>query len=430
MTKTNSIQWHLALLNVVLALVAMFNADAQDATHSIVEGKAELVAARVFSGTIHGWHSNRLLKIDGRLYACATIRNPNPEKPDWPYSHPGAFYRREDNGTWNEVGTLPYPPYMMLAGPDKRVWITGSTDYANVHINRTKEPVDFSSIEEVHTGTNAYMGAAISPEGNFLTLYAETAEMQYGKPNAIIAAFFDAADGTWHTSRMETPEGRYGYEGILLTGKRAIAVLNSALYDPDHSDGEGTKYSWRHVRLASCEDLTVGNWKNIGWLMPLDGRTALQDMIPDGNGGAYVSYAHASAASHEELLKTPGTPHYIAHIAPNLAVDSHETGLNPGLSRMLMAGDGRMFLIGRPVAGDLHLWQLDTSTFKALREWTVSNSANLEAYVVHALCPARFGGEDAGDTVHLLSVKYLKDESGQSTQEAELWHAYFELPER
>ena len=72
----------------------------------------------------------------------------------------------------------------------------------------------------------------------------------------MIAAFYDNRTNTWRLNRLDTPEGRNGYEGVLVRGNQAFAVLNSTINDPAHA--AGGKYSWRHVRLARCEDLSAG----------------------------------------------------------------------------------------------------------------------------------------------------------------------------
>lgn len=215
----------------------------------IVPAQVELVCPKVHPGTIHGWHSNRLLRYGGRLYACATIPSPKSDKT---FEQPGAFFRREADGTWKQVGTLDYPPYLMCAGPDGRFWVLGSTAFANVHINRMKVPLDFGSLEELHTGTNAYMGAGISPEGSFLVVYAETQEQRAFRHNAVIAAFYDQSTDKWHLSRIATPEGRYGYEGVIVRGRQGLAVLNSTILDPEHAQGAstpGATSAWPAVKI-------------------------------------------------------------------------------------------------------------------------------------------------------------------------------------
>lgn len=415
----------------------------------VIEGRAELVCPKIRVNTIHGWHSNRLLRYGGTLFACATLLEAEGEK-EW--AAPGAFFRREPDGTWSQVGALPHQPYLMCVGPDGRFWVLGSTSFANVHVYRMKTPLDFNSFEELYTGTNSYMGAGISPEGNLLVLHAETQVQSAFYPNTVISAFYDNSKNTWYLSRLETPEGRYGYEGVIVHGRQALAVLNSTIYDPAHA--EGGKYSWRYVRLARCEDLTEGmkvrprkrvrgdmppwsgtklspgKWVNQGWLMPANGRTGLQDLAVAPDGYAYLSYAYVSAQSDDALRKLTETPHYIARIQDDLSVDAYPTGLKAGATRLIFDSKGGWHILGRPPAGgNLHLWDLSPERcFAPVKEYVINNTDKLEAYVVHVLRPERYGGESDGDTIHMLSSRLAKDADGKDLGYAELWYASFDLP--
>jgi hypothetical protein len=413
----------------------------------VIAARVELVHPHVFAGTIHGWHSNRLLKYGGALYACATLPAVEPNR----WKETGIFLQRERDGTWTEVGTLPYAPYLMCVGPDGRFWVLGSTSFANVHINRMRTPLDFGSLEELHTGTNSYMGAGIGPEGNLLVLYAQTMEERAYHPNGVIAAFYDQERSRWYLSRLVTPEGRYGYEGVIVRGRQGMAVLNSTVFDPEHA--QGGKYSWRHVRLARCEDLTKGfwlkhvtrlnadngprwtdlpetEWLNVGWLLPKDGRTGLQDFMLAPDGYVYLSYNHVSAQSDEAMRKLTETPHYVARIHEDLAVDYYPTGLGASATRLIVDSNGTWYILGRPPSGgDLHLWEISPKHgFKPSKEYVLNGTGKLEAYVIHVLCPERFGGERDGDTIHLLSTRVVKDAGGNDLGYAEMWHAAFDLP--
>jgi hypothetical protein len=414
-----------------------------------IEAHAELVCEKVHRSTIHGWHSNRLLRYGGTMYACATLPIAPGEK-DWDAK--GVFLRREADGKWSQAGDFPHQPYLMCAGPDGRFWVLGSTSFLNLHVYRMKNPLDFGSFEELYTGTNAYMGAGISPEGNLLVLHAENYVEKALSPNAVIAAFYDNRTNKWRLNRLDTPEGRNGYEGIILRGNRGLAVLNSTINDPAHAAG-GT-YSWRHVRLARCEDLSegleikpgkrepgaprpwsknqlsAGKWTNVRWLMPADGRTALQDFVVAPDGYAYLSYAHVSAESDEAMKKMAETPHYVARIHEDLTTDIYPTGLKASATRLIIDDKGKWYILGRPAAGgNLRLWAVSPErAFAPVKEYVINNTEKLEAYVIHLLCPARFGGESDGNTIHILSSRVPKDAVGKELDYAELWYAEFNLP--
>ena len=388
-----------------------------------VQTHVEVIHPRVSATTIHGWNTSRLVKLDTSLYASAAKSNPEA-KHFW--DHEGVFFRREADGTWSEAGTLPLNPYTMCVASDGTFWVVAPSSYSECRILRSKRVGELDSLEVVRVGGCSYLGAGVSPEGNFLVLYAASPDSTAGVANAVVADFYDRSTGDWHTSTIATPEGRYGYEGILLRGRRALVVLQSSLTDPLHSDVRGTNYSWRHVRIAACDDLLGGTWKNEGWLVPQDGRTFLHDLVEGPDGNAYLSYCHASAASHEALLDLAETPHCIARIHDDLTVEVFETGLDVASTRILVDAGGAWHLIGRSGAGGLRLWDLDPDRgFKPTRECELEGTEWLADYVIHTLRPDRFGGDGDGDTVHLLGTPSPPDPPGKERADVELVHVWF-----
>ena len=295
---------------------------------------------------------------------------------------------------------------------------------------RTKIPKDFNSFVQIYDqGASSYLGASVSAEGNFLLLHAEDNQMEAFVSNAVIAAFYDCGSNKWCQSRLETPEGRYGYEGILLRGKTALAVLNSAVRD-ENANPVPPHYSWRHVRLARCDDLTEGQWVNKPWLMPKYGETALQDFVRGPDGLAYLAYAHREGTnSYEETVKKP-LLHYIARIHDDLRVEVFPTGIKAGSTRILVDSAKTWYVLGRPASGhNLHLWTLDDNAgFKPIKEYELPGTDKLDGYVIHTLRPERFGGESDGDTVHLMTTREIYTVDKKRIDHAELWHAYFNLP--
>jgi hypothetical protein len=215
--------------------------------------------------------------------------------------------------------------------------------------------------------------------------------------------------------------------GIILRGKRALAVLNSAIQDrkanpvPPH-------YSWRHVRLARSDDLTRGEWVQKPWLMPEYGGTGLQDLTVGPDGNAYLAYSHVSGSTYEETTRTP-TRHYVARIGWDLATSVFPTGLDhAGATRLLLDRRGGWHLVGR-AGGLLHLWDLNASAeFRPTSEYVLPGTEKMEGYVIHTLRPERFGGASDGDTVHLLTAGYVKDAADPTKHYAQLWHCWFRLP--
>jgi len=386
----------------------------------------ERVGENLSTGVIHGWQTNHLLMYRGVLYAGGRVDDPSAQNT-WKCS--GAYFRRKPGGKWERIAAVPQPTYMILIGPDGRVWDVTPSDYAKTEILHMRRPLYFGRFEMPYCGTNAYLGASVSPEGNFLVMHAEVPEMEAFKPNAIVAAFYEQATGKWHKSRFVTPEGRYGYIGIILRGRKALAVLNSALADPK-AVPEPPHYSWRHVRLARCDDLTRGEWTNKGFLMPEYGDTTLQDLIEGPDGSAYLSYGYRGGSTLEDARSRPML-HYIARIKDDLSTHVFATGINASATRILVSRKGDWYLVGRASDGDLHLW--DLRHFKPVKEYDLPATDKLEGYMIHTLDPDRFGGEDDGDTIHVVSARYVNDKgekpaAGEKATKAELWWARFELP--
>ena len=73
----------------------------------------------------------------------------------------------------------------------------------------------------------------------------------------------------------------------------------------------------------------------------------------------------------------------------------------------------------------MHLWDLDVENgFQLSNERIlVGTEDKLAGYVMNTLRPQRSGGEDDGNTIHLLNAAASDDENN-----AELYHAWFALP--
>jgi hypothetical protein len=382
-----------------------------------VRTQAERIA-QVSSAVIHGWHSNLILKYRGTLYVCGIVADPGLADA---FKHHGVFFRREPDGAWSEVGVVPHAVYSMSVGPDGRFWAVAPNSFQEAQVYRMTRPLDFGSFTEVYNGTCSYEGAGVSPEGNFLMLYAESTQMAAFTPNAVRSAFYARETGEWHESRMVTPEGRYGYEGIILRGRTAIAVLNSSIRDPEATPTP-PHYSWRHLRLAGCDDLATGAWRQRPFVMPRFGYTGLQDLMLGPDGNAYLLYLNQTGETLEEAQSAPMTQ-YLARIHPDLSAEVFTTGMKPSPAKLFCDRRGRWFLVAE-LEPYYHLWQLDPDAgFSPVKEWELPGTEVLEGYICHTLRPERFGGEVDGDTIHLMTARYLP-----GTELAELWHVCFELP--
>jgi hypothetical protein len=419
-------------VGVALALAAAAGGGEEARPMDKIAVRAEKVCDRISANTIHGWQSCRLVKFGGSLYASAGALRPGENAGDMQGSGKGLVFRRDPGGKWAPIAELKARVYSWCVAPDGTFWIVGPDSYNDCKTYRTAAPKDFANLEPVYQGTCTYHGAGVSPEGNFLLLHAENLRIESFVPNAVIAAFYDRKAGRWHQSKLETPEGRYGYEGILVRGGTALAVLNSAILDkaanpvPPH-------YSWRHIRLARCDDLAKGQWVNQPWLMPKYGNTVLQDLMRGPDGAAYLAYSHrGSDVSYEKAEKAPML-HYVARIGDDLKAEVFPTGIDAASTRLLVDGAKNWYLVGRPAPRkNLRLWKLDSAAgFKPVKEYELPGTDVLEGYVIHTLRPERFGGEGDGDTVHLLSAKFAYQADGKTIDNSapsELWHAAFDLP--
>jgi len=270
----------------------------------------------------------------------------------------------------------------------------------------------------------------MSPEGNMLAVYAETQSFDIGRHISLITAFCDRETGRWYRSSIPTPEGRYGYVGIVLRGRRGFAVLNSALRDPE-ANPVPPHYTWRHVRLAYCDDLRRGRWTVKAWLVPAYGSTTLQDLIVGPDGEAWLAYAHVGGKTRAEIGGRPAL-HYIARISMDrrLRTTVYSTHLPISSSRLFVSSRGRWYLVGRPAGGTtLWLYPLDPAHgYLSTERRELTGTEVLQGYVIYPLRPERFGGEGDGDTVHLVSAQDVAARDGQPAR-AVLWHASFRLPE-
>jgi hypothetical protein len=388
----------------------------------------ERISEEQWPSVIHGWHANRILKVKGTLYAIGLL--PAPAGRDERFGTRGTFYRRDADGNWTEIGSGLSHLYSALAGPDGRLWGVSNSGYDNFTLSRSVSPGDATEWETVHTGVNFYSGAGMSPEGNVLAIYAETQDFDRGKYNSLITAFYDRETDRWYRSGIPTPEGRYGYVGIILRGRRGFAVLNSALRDAE-ANPVPPHYTWRHVRLAYCDDLRRGRWTVKAWLMPAYGSTTLQDLIEGPDGAAYLAYSHVGGATRAEIGGRPAL-HYIARITMDrrLKVTVSSTHLAVSSSRLFVSSQGSWFVAGRPAGGTtLWLYELDPSSgFLATERRELPGTDVLQGYMIYPLRPERFGGEGDGDVVHLVSAEQLPAGEGRP-ERAVLWHAAFRLPE-
>jgi len=399
--------------------------------HGTLDVSVALVAEKVGSATMHGWNTGRLLKVDGSLYVVANkVRPPDADPDDWSHDR-GLIFRRQAEGAapWEQIAEIAPRAYTCCVDPFGRFWTVSPRHFNYVTLWRSGPKMDLDHLTRCYDGTCAYLGTGVGADGNHLLLHAEDANHMIRLPNAMIGLFYDAATDSWHKSRMETPEGRYGYVGILLRGRRAIALLQSTLLDPA-AEPEPPHYNWRFLRLARCDDLTKGEWVQRPWLIRKFGQTRPHDLIVAPDGAVYLAYHHRGGDDSYEATQERPYAYRIARIHDDLSVDTFDPGIDPAGSRLFIDGGGRWYAVGR-TDGLLHLWRLDPDRgFQATDHWTLPGTEVLQGSILHTLRPERFGGEAGGDTVHLMTSEPDPGRFSSRAGELALWHARFDLPTR
>lgn len=398
----------------------------------------EQISGAVQARTIHGWHSSRLVMYGGKLYAAATLRD-DQARNQW--KDAGVIYRREADGKWVSAARLPNQPYHMMVDPRGRFWVVAPSGYGTCEVFRSGPDADLSKWELVYNGTCAYVGGSVSPEGNVLILHAE----KNGKgPNAVIAAFYDAAADTWHKSRFETPEERDGYEVIILKGKKALVIVGSSAASPPEQATQpddvamsfhGMKWPkaatpWRLVRLAACDDLAQGRWNTRMFINDPWGVTGLGDAYAAPDGKLCLLYSHRGGATRAEYEADKGE-YYWARISDDLVAEVQPITVPVHRAKLLVDSDtGRWFLVGGQ-DNELRLWDLDVSGggFKLSNERRLADTKNkLTGYVIHTLRPQRFGGQEDKGHFYLMSTGVKSDT--QEKENVQLNFVSFEIPRR
>jgi hypothetical protein len=117
---------------------------------------------------------------------------------------------------------------------------------------------------------------------------------------------------------------------------------------------------------------------------------------------------------------------YITRINKDLSVEDNPVEF--GTRRLYVSEAGHWYSLVAPLSGDLELWQLDSGAgFAPIKKFLLPGTKRLKLYAMYTLHPERNGGEDDGDTVHLLSTD--RDNFEDPEGAVKYWHVYFDLPE-
>ena len=398
----------------------------------MIDVTVECVVDEIGATTIHGWNSARLFKYDNVLYFAANeIQTPENSGDVW-RDH-GVIFRRDlsADASWEQMAVIDPRVYTSCIDHLGRFWTVSPRHFNYVTLWRSEPGMDLAKWTRCYDGTCAYLGTGVDAAGNHLLIHTEDCNHMPRFPNAMICVFYDAATDSWRKSRFEMPEGRFGYVGIIVRGRKALVVLQSTQLDPAVEPNE-PHYNWRLVKLARCDDLMEGQWTVQPWLMRTFGQTKLWDMVEAANGSILVAYKHRGGdESYEATQETPFA-FYISRILPDLSVETFEPGIDVESTRMFLGSDGRWYLAGRPTGAErLHLWRLDEGNgFKVTANWDLPGTERLKGGLLHTLRPGRVGGDGDGDTIHLVTSDRARVAFDDTCDRFAMVHARFDLPTR
>jgi len=396
----------------------------------MIDVKVHQVVAEIGAGTLHGWNTGRLFKYDGVLYVAASeIQTPENSEPVW--RNRGVIFRRDLNngGEWEQSFVIEPRVYTSCIDNLGRFWTASPRHFNYVTLWRSDPKMNLDKWTRCYDGTCAYLGMGVSPEGDHLLIHTKDTNHMPRFPNAMICVYYNAATDSWSKSRIEMPEGRFGYSGIVVRGRKAVVLLQSTQLDPAVEPNE-PHYNWRLLKLAHCDDLLEGKWRVKPWLMRKFGQTQPCDMIEAPDGTMIVAYKHRGGDESYKATQQEPYSFYIGRFGNDLSVTSYEPGIDVQPTRMFVGSDRRWYLVGRPTGQEqLHLWRLDEAGgFKPTADWALPGTEALKSGLMHTLRPDRFGGEDDGDTVHLVASDAPTAPFGQGCDRFGLLHAHFDLP--
>ncbi len=399
-----------------------------------IDTRIELATDCISPGTMHGWHSSRLLAYGGALYFMGSaVQMPDVEdlsEFDERRAR-GQIFRRDmgEGGKWEHIADLPQRPYTSVVDPQGCMWMFNPMSFSYVTIYRSAPKMDLTHFHRMYDGTCFYGGTGMSPEGNFLVMHALDTNHTPRFPNAQICQFYEAETDSWHSSRLETPEGRFGYIGIILRGRSATALLQSTIFDPEVAP-ELFGYNWRILRIAHCDDLTTGEWKCEPMRKRKFGSTNVADMTTAPDGTIYVAYQHQGGDENRDATEALPKPTYISRLGEDLSYEHFELELPIGGPRMYWDSKGQCYLVAR-LEEDTppRLWRVDPDNgFKIIGEWLIEGAQAIQGYILHTLRPARFGGHADGNTVHIVSAERHADYEPDDPAPLTMSHLRFDLP--
>ena len=393
----------------------------------------EDIAPEVGISTFHGWNTGRLTKTGGALWFAANRPLPDDaDGSDWTAQRTLMFRRdlSAAGGTWELAADIHPRTYTCCLDHLGRFWSVSPKHFNYITLWRSEPNMNLDTLVHCYDGRCAYLGMGVDRQtGNHLLIHAEDTNHMPRFPNPMICVFYDAQTDSWRLSRIDMPEGRFGYVGIIVRGRKAIALMQSTQYDPIVEPNE-PHYNWRLLKLARCDDLMEGKWHVQPWLMRKFGQTKPADMVEMPDGRILVAYKHRGGDESYEATQEQPFASYLARFGDDLAVETFEPGMDITSMRLFLGSDGRWYLTGRPANAErLSLWRLDADKgFEPTAEWELPGTEALVGGHMHTLRPHLFGGEDDGDTVHLVASDAPGIAFGDWRDRFGIRHARFDLP--
>ncbi|MHC4561960.1 MAG: hypothetical protein ACYS8X_04210 [Planctomycetota bacterium] len=399
----------------------------------MIDVTIEQVAVEVGAATIHGWNTGRLVKTGGALYFAANKIMPDDADPeDWRVQNTLMFRRDlSADGKWELAADIEPRTYTCCVDNRGRFWSISPKHFNYITLWRSEPDMGLDELTRCYDGTCAYLGMGVDRKtGNHLLVHTEDCNHMPRCPNPMICVFYDAETDSWRKSSIPMPEGRFGYVGILVRGRKAVILMQSTQLDPVVEPNE-PHYNWRLLKLARCDDLMEGNWVTQPLAMRKFGQTNPSDMVEMPDGKILVAYKHRGGdESYEATQETPFA-FTVSVVSPDLSFETFRPAIDiePG-GRFFLGSDSRWYLVGRPTGGEaLRLWRIDVDNgFEPTADWDLPGTEVLKGGPMHTLRPDRFGGEDDGDTIHIAT----SDAPGVSFDDPRnsfgIVHARFELP--
>ena len=399
----------------------------------MLDATVEGIAKEVGAGTLHGWNTGRLIKTGGALYFAANKVMPEgADESDWRVQNTLMFRRdlSAPDGAWELAADIEPRTYTCCVDNLGRFWSISPKHFNYVTLWRSDPNMGLGNFTRCYDGTCAYLGMGVDRQtGNHLLVHTEDCNHMPRFPNPMICVYYDAETDSWRKSSIPMSEGRFGYVGIMVRGRKAVILMQSTQLDPVVEPNE-PHYNWRLLKLARCDDLMEGKWTTQPLAMRKFGQTKPSDMVEMPDGNILVVYKHRGGdESYEATQETPFLTH-ISRVSPDLSFETFLPGVDVEPGRLFLGSDGRWYLVGKPMEADmLRLWRLDADNgFKPTAEWDLPGTEVLKGGLLHTLRPDRFGGDDDGDTIHLATSDTPGVAFGDPRDRFGINHARFDLP--